>query len=483
MIKFMSLLLCLFTFNASAAVGVPSIKNKVIYVNVGDDPTTAKNASVAGDTIIVGPGTYYNCSNLMKRGVNWELHSARLTWTNALTDDGYGIFDDRFIGGPTTNSITALGDSRLIYMNGRPTVDVGLWTYHNRTTSNGIVGMMGAVVTTNPLTKLTVTGLRVDMIGLAAGQGPSGIACIYGTNDFNYCSVYDVLGNNYTFTNYDETLANMEPTASSLSGLWWQYGRMTFKNSPMIQGRAYGVYSRDDLGTGVHDFFWDAAHVMGRHYSAGASNQNWRVWCSFDELVETNAGLAVSHLAGGRIYYKNFGKILSSDSTLITHGMDLSYPTELWMIGNKVTCKGRAFLINGGVGKGGIADLNIQHYEDLGGIQAGFECTGAEGRTIVNGGRMVITNGVAANVKIGATLEANNVVWNNAGTTTSNVCVMIATNSVTLRGGVIVGPAGKFSVGSTSTNQLAAYFTAFNVGISNLGLLGGSVTVTNTAVH
>lgn len=107
--RFLFVLCFLLARHADAAglVGsspAPSITTKVRYVNAGANLYAVKTQSVAGTTIIVGPGLYsLGVTNLLKNGVNWFFYPGAVV-SNGVSGPVGGIFDNSVQG--TSGSIT-----------------------------------------------------------------------------------------------------------------------------------------------------------------------------------------------------------------------------------------------------------------------------------------------------------------------------------------------------------------------------------------
>ncbi len=467
------LILFLFCLSAKGATGPPGLSKNIIYAQEGNDLTSIKNQAVAGTTIIVGPGTYYNCSNLLKSGVSWIGNNSKLVLLNVTNDPGWGIFDDRF-SGATTSLITGF---TLIHTNSRPLSSNDVWLYYSSTNVNG------ALCITNPNSRVIakIDRIGVDYLGSGIGSTPA-IYIRHGSNYVNVSEINDFRGTNLYTTVDIFTLADQTKT-SSAAGLWATAGE-NFINISYINTFGYCFWGLDNVGgSSLQNIYLTGEHWFGKFYvssEGSVSNVNWKIWANVKEVSgNLSCGFGgVGMLGVGKLYF--VGEKVSTIRPG-TAAFEFDDGADAWVTVQKTSATNRWLqIIRSATTKhNGKLIIDCAEYEDTG-IDVGLELGG--GNTFIRGGQLNVTNGIVGNIRIGATLNLDNAYLNNS-TSVSNSSLNLFTNGSTFRFSTIIAPSTKFSISSLSTNQISAQYISISGGSSNIGFLAGSTVVTNSAIR
>lgn len=464
-------------------------KGKSIYVSEGGNLTDAKNSSQAGDTIFVGPGTYIITNTIAKNGVDWELHGPmeiRLTnsyvafETNLVQRGGAGIFDDRF-NGAVTSVVHGIGSVKLIWHSGEPVV----WDANPYYVTN----CMGAIVITNNLSRITGRNLDIEIAAFTQSTASAnGIQAKNGTNFFVNCSITTLYRTNILV--HDALILDNTAYFGNAGALFWEHGDIYF-NGPFIDAdMGYAIWCDDSANAQpnkAHNLWVDVPFIKGKFYTSGFTNRNWRSWITCKEIAAGTNGAngAIETVDGGRIYVtaQKIGATPSGNpSQANIAAITQSGLNDLWVTTQKITATNGPFVKldrSAGNGFGGGVHVNCMQYEDLGSIPIGFL---VQSSTLnVHGGTAYVTNGIAAKLDIGGTLNVNNarlVVT----ATTSNAVVRVETNSLTIANSVLVAPATGRGIWAKTTNDVVVMNSMCNVASSNTLVLAGPYG-TNTAVR
>lgn len=312
--------------------GLP-ILGRVLYVDAlnGSDNgiggayktcTAAKNAALAGDTIVVGPGTYVE-NNLLKNLVNWHLTAgSKIKYIDPGTGLGCGIFDDRATGAVECE-ITGAGILEYI---GNPVVAF------EAPPANGMsqaanANVRGAFVTQNAGTKIQARFSKVlhtmtfTTLGIHAGVHVYDCSKMHITVD----EIYDP---------YDGQIIGQSEgdIYSQASGIYWNIGELYVK-AGRVQGGQYSVWCLEQ-GAAAHSVnaWFEIDRCEGRYYIVGNGNgSNWRTWAIIKEIAPSNfyAGHGVSVGGGGRHYLmaeKTTGRVwLDGNASLWMTVQKMSY--------------------------------------------------------------------------------------------------------------------------------------------------------------
>jgi hypothetical protein len=300
----------------------------------------AKTNASAGDTIMVLPGTYAE-ANLMKADVSYYFYAGSVV-SNVASGSGYGIFDDRATG--AAGNFIVGGDGEFVFRNSNPV--------------NG--GALGAVVLTNPISRLTFKGKRLR------GSSPNSgfFNQIYVAN-CNFASIkLDEVSD--TFELWSD-LDPVEPTFSSsgANGIYWENGDMHCDINRNFSSQ-YCLWSRD-IGNTTSSLYYRGSFMGSSNfvtlYAQGgpAARGNLRTWIDCLEIY-SGSGITISGLGAVKLYV-TAQKISSATDTAI----DAS--CELWLNAQKVSAAGK--WINKLVSTGGglsvqNAFIQVQQFEDLG---------------------------------------------------------------------------------------------------------------------
>lgn len=442
---------------ASFVAPIAGAFSNAVYVSAGGNLTAAKNAAVAGGTIFVGPGTYYNCSNLLKSGVNWIGNNSWLTFTNRSNDLGWGIFDDRF-SGATTSSITGFN---YIYAPSLP--------YTNASFSPCCVNnaALAAIVVSNRLTSLTVKGGK--LIYYAANPHNQGVGGVWMSEGSNYLA-FDAILDGFYGTNYSLGIDDLdtEITVSSIgTGVYWEDGFLSSKVS-VLSGELYSIYAH---GITNGDMYHVSDLIHGTVYMNTESNKpNYKLWVTAGEIRNSASASksAITMLGGGKLYVT--AQKLSSSGTIrytINIGGVDGYA---WINAMKITGAG------GWVRSSGFTttDITCQQYEDAGGTTTGFHAD-ENAKLNVYGGRAMMTNALIASTQSNAWMRLTGVDFNNTNATGTNAAIAVKNDRLILAGGSILGPT--WSLLATQSVGVNVYGTVFNKPTTNVTIRVGPSTV------
>lgn len=432
--------------NAVITNGLRLLETNVVWVSVaGNDATAArcridlpaqtvakaKALAVAGDTVIVLPGTYYNCTNLLKGGVNWFGYGdVTLTYTNMTNtfDPGWGVFDDRY-SGAVTSSISGFS---IIHNIGFPSTNaLGQICCQNTNT-------FGAIVITNSTSQVSVSGNSIYMTMLQPRSQNSGMAAISIKN----CRRTDIRFN--SITNDPNTyLAGIDdlgtPVIASAvgSGIYWELGDV-HADVKTISAQVYALWCNDTTGgTAANNIWLTSDTIDGVFYVSGLGNVNYRSWLQCKEL---RGGVNVDN--AGKVY-------VNAQKVRVGAGVSLSAGTELWFRVEKLTAASY-FLFQ----SGGVAWVNVDEFEDLGTVDPGLFLRG--GTNFINGGFMSLSNGIGIRYEGGRSRVHGLTIDTSRST---NSCVMVRTNNLVLDGCTLVNTNTKFSISSDvdATNNVRIY--------------------------
>lgn len=235
------------------------------------DPYAAKNAASAGDVILVRRGIY-TTNDLWKAGVTYYFEpGAVLEFTDPGSGTARGLFDDRADPG-TTNIVTGYGTFR-----------------HFQGNFSG--SLKGAFVVTNSLSRLYVTGRRVEF-----DSGPTDATAVFALED----------GTNYV--RFDE-VESLGISAVGNSGIFFRNG-LSVVDVDYMMAFSYCLYAKE-ITNSTGNIFYSGKHWK-QHPSAsaqsaifvepnhtGTANTNFLVVGHLDKL-ESIQGNVVAY--AGRVY-------------------------------------------------------------------------------------------------------------------------------------------------------------------------------------
>ena len=424
-----------------------------------DAVVAANNAG--GGTVFVGPGTYYNCTNLLRNGVNLQgFGDPTLTYTNRGGDRGYGTFDDRF-GGAVTSTISGFS---YIFSTGFPTQSVDLTTVLNTTTNTS-----GPIVVTNPLSRVSISGRSILLGGLSIAGGGYAINSLAGTNFFKFELIDEMFyGTNYFVGLNDISDPVYDPPNGS--AIWWESGECHFE-ADVVRMTLYAAYCSTTKPALTGNFWMTANQTFGKIYTSNNSSNSTGLWKGWFDIKEHTGDLN-SLDAGGKWYYK-FDKL---SYTIAFNG-----DNEVWLDAQKFSTKVGNSAIRFFGNKVPKVWLNIGHFEDLGFVgggnfNAGIEMAG--GSLVLSGMDMRMTNNVGLFVDVGASAVLKNcrIALTSVGANASNAVIVVKTNSLILDHCTIIGRTNQFSISAPVTNSVRSYSGAYNNPNTNVSLTVGPNT-------
>lgn len=326
-------------------------------------PEAARDASIAGDTIVVRAGDYTTATSLAKDGVNWFFYpGATVTFADDVSTEG--IFDD----GGTEMTFTVGGYGDFV----RTTADDFLVFY--------------LVNCSHASSNITISCRSISATGGSDGTCGA-VVCQDGTLVVN-CDL-------------------INGTGGSIYAIWWINGDMRI-NSAKVYGQ-YVAFASSVSATPTGDGHLNAQDIEGL-VSADGSNSDAAAWVRSNTVLGTNTG-SILCSGSNRLYVemqKAFGAIVSSGGLLYVRGDKLSA------------------VVNGGssapslVSKttGGTAFIQINQYDPVTFTGQSIKITG--GTLKLFGGDFVGINGTDGIEITGGTAFVENMVINTSASSTDS---------------------------------------------------------------
>lgn len=444
---------------ASVAGGTISNAN-TLYVDLGGNDSTAirgrpdlpylrpfaaKTAAVNGDTIIVNPGVYQNCTNLFKGGINWIGYGATLCHTNRTNDTGIGIFDDRFTGA-ITSSVKGFS---FRYSTGYET------TNSFYVPANPPTNTLGCVVITNARSQVTFEFDTIDYQDVRSSAEFAGAIWLGGgTNCFIKGNlIRDVnLTTNFSI-GFDPDQSIDVLVESFAIGIYWTSGEHHVDVKRVLC--KYNSFYAGGGNTLPGNCWVTGDYFMGQFYVAGSASQsNWRVWATVKEVETTptnnNSAGAIIFGFGGKLYF-NAEKVTETGTESSPNG-----GIGINMLTGSSTCEGWFNIQKLSAGsqwinlQSGTLDANIMHFEDLGTVNKGISVTG--GKLKLAGGRANVTNATGSVFYHGAG-DAHIHGMRLTATNSSQSPVILGTNGAILANCTLVSKSTVFSLFSTNAQS------------------------------
>jgi hypothetical protein len=341
-----------------------------IHVTAGANLSAVSRAAPVGSTIYVHAGTYYNCSNLLKPGVNWYgLPGATLTFTNTTNNGpGWGIFDDRFTGA-TTSTISGFN---FIWSSGQPGTNAfGAPCCYP-------TNVAGAIVITNATSRLNVDFEEVRYSSLGASHSPfwivnTPLSQIRGRN------IEDIFYSTNFLVGLDDIGSPVYEDSQGV-GFYWEAGETHFTCN-RVRGRLYSIWGQ--ARTDSHSNLWaQVDKPAGSIYVDGTgAPSDWKTWFTRLGEVDTqtnNAGSGTIVVLGGGRHYFIVEKLHNT----------MGFPTvnigagEVWLTAQKLSGKSQFIKVTGGLLHAGVDD-----FESLGITDLGMQVTGAGKIDFLRGGK------------------------------------------------------------------------------------------------
>lgn len=424
--------------------------------------SNAVAAASAGYTVVVNPGTYLE-HNLLKRGVNYHLMPGVLIdWTNSVNSSGdvWGIFDDRPVGA-TTNIIS--GEGILQFFTGTNYSGFG------SASSGPDFGIMGPVVTTNALTRMSARVARVRM-GMHSGSQYRSAICSFNSAEshFDVDAIEDSGAAAVPFLTVNDVYDPMDPETggpfitnymgATWSGIMWGLGDVHFA-ARKITGIATGVYAiwGHVSGSGNSANLYATVNYMGGtiYIDGPVGNPNYKSWIDL-KLIEGPGGnvQTVGYYCGK--HYLRAEKIQGIATTCIVVDND----TQAWIESEKVTALGgQSWLLNGSSGVGATTHAHILHWEHGGGNMAVGIVNYPRSTLFLDGGYARLTNQVALQHNGGSTFANNFTFDNQSG---SQQAIEVLTNGLTLQGCNILAPPTKNALYASTPQTVEWYWSSAN---------------------
>jgi len=421
-------------FDTPAAV--PSGKGVYVDASYGSDSSgtrgnasapfksipAAKAAALSGDTIYVYPGLYTSQTNLLKAGVNyWFYPGAILTNSMAGGSADWAFFDDRPLGGPTTNTIGGLGEFDWFDASGAGTTELG-----------------AVLCITNPASRIIFHGLR----------------SIVGDDSVNeaglFAHAFYVKNAAFIFLDMDEVL-NLNPTSGSQgTGFYWERADCYVNIRRMVwRGTGYAVWGHDPAAGATNSIYYTGQYLEADNIALyqDATHLSFKSWFNINEItVVPNTATCLSIL-GGKFYVTaqkiNAGGIVISMSS-----------GEAWIQTEKMTGGNWGFISGTGT-----LHCNALQYEDTALTPPSFRGFYIQnGTNYISGSEATVTNGnvLTMTATAGRTfvqgLKLRSVNTTPGGNTNSPVSLAIG--GLSLENCSLVAPSGADSISAASAQAV-----------------------------
>jgi hypothetical protein len=434
--------------------------------------TAAKNASSAGDTIIVYPGTYTD-NDLLKNGVNYYFYAGAVIYyqQQLATGQGWGIFDDRS-SGATTNLIG--GDGTFIYNAGTNGNTDDFMFLGNPDCRGGLV-----VTNANSIVKIEGDEFQATSYDAALANNTAALFvtnCRYVSAKFK--RIYDPHGiTPVTMVTDFEGVPVEFDAIPATTGIVWQVGEMHVECEELNEsGHQYAIWLNEGIPNTGTSFYYTGNIVTGKTYMSGASS-DWRSWFNVKWFNgKTTEGV---YILGSGKHYITAEKI----STDITAGQGafINIATgatdgtnNVWLTAQKLSSP-RTWI---STGQGAITFANVSHFEDTGAVTNGIGIDG--GIFHLDGGYAKVRNGNALLFRSGTAYIKNLTLDTSSANNAGNTPVLVTGNGLFLQNCVLVAPALADSIKGTSAFNVGLYGTtmantAKNINITTIA--GGTLTV------
>ena len=446
--------------------------------------TAAKAAALPGDTGIVFPGLYAE-NNLLKSGVNWSFWPGVTISNNPAANDtnGYGIFDDR-TSGATTNYI--YGRPNLYYSTGTVSNSQAIsntCTVINPPDNPGgaieyfyqITNSMGAIVTTNPATVLVAE--LGDLTYYSTSQNTPLIPAAINIKNCSYVSVdvnriLNAISTNAGYVNTGDSNFScfslwlpVYTDPQNATGIYWNAGE-THINCRYLDYFSTGIWCNETVtNTTEQDFYYTGDVVHSKIYQSGITT-NFVGWYDVKLIDTTGYGnhylpttVAVS-LFGGKEY-------LRAEKVSSYSGSDIAFDpgstNQAWVTVQKLqmpTSNNSTFVTVNSGAKTNKFTLAVNEYEDVGGSATGIQ--NSAGNLSLQGGRMVLKNGVGISHSGGATTVDGLTVDTSAGTGTNKWPALVSAAGLKLKNATLNSPASTFTEYAAASTSVGNYNVATN---------------------
>jgi hypothetical protein len=389
----------------------------------------------AGDTVMTWAGEYnVGTNNILRPGVNYDLTRSTVIWTNTVQANNeafQGLFDDRLTGA-TTNYIKF---GKIIYY------------------SNPGFLLRGAIVVTNALSELHVSGWRLEgscetgQLPLQLGGRNAFVHLLSGKNFVDIDELEDT--GRYTW-GLDEFLATVITNGPAISGIYWEAGEHHVNVKRLSVFAGYGAWGHEPTNNSSGDFHYTGNLIQvvsngtaGVYVDSSQSvaSPNFRSWWRVNEL-RYPAALGLSLIGLNKVYWEFGGKISGNPA--------VASSSFLWLNAGKVTGLPQAAALSGGE-----AHVTVQQWEQGSGTAAPFiAVTGGNNHFI--GGYGKVTNSTQALLKVsGGTNLVQGMTLETTGAGNAAPPIFAATNSNLTLEDVVLISGGTNAIAATNIQGVA----------------------------
>lgn len=431
-----------------AATTVWNATNTVFVSKSGNDTTAARGSyapaltvakavslAQAGDSVVVFPGQYDNCSNMLKQGVSYiGIGAPMLTWSNLSdTARGVGMFDDRWIGATTS----AISGFRLRYGNLTGAVDVAAAPF----ISGFITNVRGAIVVTQAASRVTVNCWDAEAV--IWGDNATNAAVVWHEGLATNCNYrfkwIRSIGANIDHGGEEEFFESNVVQTVKTSAFRTKGGGASF-HCDLIEVPGCAFAAHMDASTTVADLNLSGDHWVGAIHVAGATNNLAGLFHGKVRVKEIQVRTNTT-ISGGLVLHGSGYWEWAMQKVSVIAGGPWTAPYVIDIPGNgthifnvqKATYSGNELVTGGWLnqrGSLGVARGSVMHWEldggggtTFGGIRSGGN--GGSTATVVDFTGLTIhtTNGHAVTHASGKLKLSNYTI-----STHTNACVNTLTN-------------------------------------------------------
>lgn len=399
----------------------------------------AKSNAVAGNTIVVGPGTY-SANNLLKNGVHWYWFAGASNYYATTAGGGiadYGIYDDR--AGAATCTIDGAGVFVCDNYTSEGLENIG--TFHFENVDSAV-------------------SIRAHRIGYANHTGNANVGAI------------DVTNCNLVTVTCDEIFDPNLGQGSQAIGVRWIKGN-TIVNCPrIVMDEGYAVLCKEISATSTAiyltaDYATIAAAAGRPTVLVEGVTDNYLCFLTIRHIKDLSTIGAYSQTGGG--------KVLLHADLIESVGYGLTV-TGGWNTFHVATIKSSAWITAAG---GNNQFFVKRYYHTAAGFHTQPGVVVTAGNNLFADGDASLTNAIPFKFQGSQTSRLKNMTIqtsNSTGTGNTNECVLVMTNGLTLQNVVLIAP-------NSSVDALKATNVANHVNLEGLCYVSTTTNSTCTITN